>query len=214
MEVRPASTVILVRPGCGAGVEVFMLRRSAKSAFAPNVYVFPGGTVDPADRKSGIGDASESERARLFRMPSPPPDDLQIGLLAAARRELFEEAGVLLDEDERLELFSHWITPVTLSPRYDVYFFTARLPKDQEAVADAYETHDGIWIAPSAALARGGEGGFSLIYPTRKHLERIAAFDSVEALLGFAATKPIATVLARGSEADGFTIAAELENAW
>jgi 8-oxo-dGTP pyrophosphatase MutT (NUDIX family) len=75
------------------GVEVFMVRRSASSAFAPDAFVFPGGVVDAQDtsalaldRALGIDAASLRED---FRTESAA------GLLNAALRELFEEAGVL-----------------------------------------------------------------------------------------------------------------------
>src|SRR5581483_7097249 len=43
--VRLAATVILARPQ----LEVYLARRSAHSAFAPDAFVFPGGTIDAAD---------------------------------------------------------------------------------------------------------------------------------------------------------------------
>ena len=51
---RDAATVMLVRDAAGAGartgVEVCMLRRNLASEFVAGAYVFPGGSVDPADR--------------------------------------------------------------------------------------------------------------------------------------------------------------------
>src|SRR5581483_1793524 len=43
---RDAATVILLRPGGYAGVEAFLLRRTAELEFAPGACVFPGGSVD------------------------------------------------------------------------------------------------------------------------------------------------------------------------
>ncbi len=246
MDARPASTVILVRDAVPEGIEVFMLRRSAQSAFAPGAYVFPGGTVDAEDRSKrahyqtrGI----EKERLRrLFRMKEPPEESLQASLVVTALRELFEESGILFASDgaarvvdwekehrafltlleERgwtadatpLELFSHWMTPQSVIPKYDVYFFVAELPRGQTAVADAFETHDGVWIAPADAVARSAASQFSVIYPTRKHLERLCGFRSVHELLEFARTKRILTVRADGDDASGFSVSGEIENAW
>jgi len=190
-----------------------MLRRSEKSAFAPNVYVFPGGTVDPQDQHAQPR-ASPQELRRLFRMASPPSHDLQAGLVAAARREVLEETGVRLSDSEPLEIFSHWITPTSIAPRYDVFFFVARMPGGQTPVADATETHDGLWMTPTDALARGDAGRLALIYPTRKHLERLRGFRSVAELLAFARAKPILTVLAEGTERDGFALPDALEGTW
>lgn len=91
---RDAATVMVVRPGSGDGVEVLLLRRHARSGFAADAWVFPGGAVDPADaalprqRWSGIEPA-----ALAGRFDADPV--LVLALHVAAVRETFEEAGVL-----------------------------------------------------------------------------------------------------------------------
>jgi 8-oxo-dGTP pyrophosphatase MutT (NUDIX family) len=94
--------------------QVFMVRRSTKSTFVPDVYVFPGGSLeasdsspDALDRLAGI---TPAEIARIFRdtpgvgadadMVAITPEQIA-GLHLAALRELFEEAGVLLVQDEQ-----------------------------------------------------------------------------------------------------------------
>src|ERR1019366_7242487 len=52
--IRPAATVMLVRDAPGATsaddrLEVLMVRRNLRSDFVGGAYVFPGGSVDPAD---------------------------------------------------------------------------------------------------------------------------------------------------------------------
>ncbi len=92
---RDAATVMLLRSGgVGAGVEVLMLRRVAAMKFAPGAYVFPGGSVDPADSDPEIG----------WHGPDPAEFGARLGasaemaraLVCAAVRETFEESGVLL----------------------------------------------------------------------------------------------------------------------
>jgi len=76
------------------GVEVLMLRRTAAMKFAPGAYVFPGGSVDPADYNAEVG----------WYGPSPAEFGARLGasaevaraLVCAAVRETFEESGVLL----------------------------------------------------------------------------------------------------------------------
>src|ERR671915_591860 len=70
---RPASTVVLLRAS-HSRFDVFLVRRHDNVAFMGGAYVFPGGRVDEADREFG--------EAHAFH--------------AAAIRELFEEAGILL----------------------------------------------------------------------------------------------------------------------
>jgi len=99
--LRPAATVMLVRDAAtGAGIEVFMLRRTLAAAFAGGMYVFPGGKVDDADGTTeieGIADGLDDEAAST-----------RLGLAsgglaywAAAIRECFEEAGVLMARHAR-----------------------------------------------------------------------------------------------------------------
>jgi 8-oxo-dGTP pyrophosphatase MutT (NUDIX family) len=265
VNVRLAATVILARPP----FEIYLARRSASSAFAPDAFVFPGGTIEaqdasPAARARTLG--LEAERLeREFRATIPATltsDEPAIDRNAAATlsitalRELFEEAGVLLActpearplesaaadwprvASERiavrngtltfadflsahdwyadagaLTLFSHWITPRSEPRRYNTHFFFAVAPAGQAALADALETHDGLWIAPADALERGRLGSMHLVYPTIKHLERLQAFGSVEEALAFARSKPVLTIVPTES-ADDFEIPTALENAW
>jgi 8-oxo-dGTP pyrophosphatase MutT (NUDIX family) len=92
--VRDAATVIVVRDGA-ARPEVLLLRRSARSGFAADAWVFPGGVVDGADaalpptRWRGIDPAALAPR---FGREA----DVVLGLHVAALRETFEEAGLLL----------------------------------------------------------------------------------------------------------------------
>jgi len=93
---RDAATVILLRPGDGAGpeVEAFLLRRTAELEFAPGACVFPGGSVDERDADPGIGWAGPAPEDFAARLDVPP--ERARALVCAAIRETFEESGVLL----------------------------------------------------------------------------------------------------------------------
>jgi 8-oxo-dGTP pyrophosphatase MutT (NUDIX family) len=97
--LRDAATVMLIRDAVDEdgrpAVEVCMLRRNLASEFVAGVYVFPGGSVDAADR----GDAAEELSQGLSDATASALLGLDSGGLAfwvAALRECFEEAGVLL----------------------------------------------------------------------------------------------------------------------
>jgi 8-oxo-dGTP pyrophosphatase MutT (NUDIX family) len=228
-----AATIMLLRPRDPAPrFDVFMLRRSTRSSFQPNVYVFPGGTVDRRD-------AAPEMLARL-RRDGERDTALAPQIAVAAIRELFEEAGVLLAcdsagvpiafdpnspagdalEQARVEVasgrlafdalldrlnawadgrsltyYSHWITPVSEPRRFDTHFFIAQAQADQVAEADRVETHDGLWIEPATALRRYQAGEFALIFPTIKHLERLAAQPTIDAVVASAREKRIVTVI-------------------
>lgn len=86
---RPAAAVALVRDHPAGGVEIFMVRRHVRSEFAPDVFVFPGGSVTAGDR--------EAEATTGLCIPGGEgATGLGSGFRVAALRELFEEAGVLL----------------------------------------------------------------------------------------------------------------------
>jgi len=76
-------------------VEVCMLRRNLASEFVAGAYVFPGGSVDPADR----GEEAEAVCGGLTDAEASAALGIESGGLAfwvAALRECFEEAGVLV----------------------------------------------------------------------------------------------------------------------
>ncbi len=101
---KRAATVMLVRDATsgggagggveGGGVEVFMLRRVATMAFAPRMWVFPGGGVDPRDDEPGLPWAGPDAGEWAERLGCD--EGLARALVCAAVREVFEECGVLL----------------------------------------------------------------------------------------------------------------------
>src|SRR5690606_34378792 len=80
-------------------------------------------------------------------------------------------------------------TPVVRPRRYDTMFFVADAPPDQVPVHDPVETTGARWISPRAALRAAEEGKLSLVYPTIKNLERLAAFDDRAAVHAAAAAQ-------------------------
>jgi glyoxylase-like metal-dependent hydrolase (beta-lactamase superfamily II)/8-oxo-dGTP pyrophosphatase MutT (NUDIX family) len=96
--LRPAATLLLLRDG-SLGPEAFMLQRTKSAAFLAGAHVFPGGALDRSDRDTrllrrvtGLSDADASARLGV--------DAGGLAFWVAAMRECFEEAGVLLAEDE------------------------------------------------------------------------------------------------------------------
>ena len=91
-ELRDAATVIVVRDG-SQGLEVFCVRRHAKSAFMGGALVFPGGKVDPSDLDPGWETTATAADARVLSMTTERPHAL--GLCVAACRETLEEGRIL-----------------------------------------------------------------------------------------------------------------------
>jgi len=105
---RLAATTTLLRQGADGWAEVFLVRRHIQSDFAPDVFVFPGGSVNAddrvAERTPGLcapvappaSDGSDANGTDGAAGMANDPTALGAGLRVAALRELFEEAGVLL----------------------------------------------------------------------------------------------------------------------
>jgi 8-oxo-dGTP pyrophosphatase MutT (NUDIX family) len=167
---RQAASVILLRDGART-LELLLVKRTPKARFMGGVWVFPGGALDAHD---GDGDAAQR---------------------AAAVRELREEAGVVLGQEDQLVKFSRWITPVEVKIRFDTHFFLAALPAGQEPRIDGEECVDQGWFTPAGALEAYRAGEIVLVFPTIKHLEQFAAFATVDALLAHARELVVEPVL-------------------
>ena len=93
--IRPASTVVVIRPASGAaGFEVLLVRRNDHVAFMAGAYVFPGGRVDDADRLAAPAAVADG-LAEVPRFAELSADE-EVAFRVGAIRELLEEAGVLL----------------------------------------------------------------------------------------------------------------------
>lgn len=90
----PAATVTLVRD-TAQGLEVLLLQRNHQSGFMPGMFLFPGGAVDPEDTAPEMCERccglDEARAGAVLGMAQGA-----LAYWAAAIRECFEEAGVLL----------------------------------------------------------------------------------------------------------------------
>jgi len=81
--------------------------------------------------------------------------------------------------------WSHWITPVLMSRRFDTRFFIVKMPKGQVCRPDNTETTHGIWINPRNGLQENMDGRIPLSPPTLVTLHGLlgyASFEQVEAV--------------------------------
>ena len=89
-EPRPSATAMLIRTAA-RGFEVYMVQRHAGSSRWPDIYVFPGGTVDAGD--AALARTALLRRDGVDEDPRRKPADASFEV--AALREAFEEAGLL-----------------------------------------------------------------------------------------------------------------------
>jgi 8-oxo-dGTP pyrophosphatase MutT (NUDIX family) len=166
---RQAATVIVLRGG-SERLEVLLVQRTPKAKFMGGAWVFPGGAVDAHE-----GEGDDAHRA-------------------AAVREVAEETGITLPDPAALVPFARWITPPEVSIRFDTYFFLAVAPEGAEAVVDGSEIVDARWFEPARALEGSEAGEILMVFPTIKNLERVAEFDTADALLEWAAKHEVKPV--------------------
>src|SRR5438132_9491781 len=95
---RYASTVVIARPAPDGEFEILLTRRPPEMRFLGGFYVFPGGTVHPADYSPKMlercrGLSGDDARKILGNRHDP---DIAIAHWTAGIREVFEEVGILL----------------------------------------------------------------------------------------------------------------------
>lgn len=149
---------------------VLMGKRHDGHKFMPGKFVFPGGRLEPGDRRMvAAGALHEIDERRLAARVVRPSPALGRALALAAIRETFEETGLLIgDKDygapdsappgpweqfraqgvfpalEPLHFVFRAITPTDRSKRFDTRFFAV----DSSAIADRVE---GV-VGPDAEL--------------------------------------------------------------
>ncbi len=131
-------------------------------------WVFPGGAVDEGEEVGETG-----------------------------RRELEEEAALALPDGAELTPFSRWITPAEVKIRFDTWFFVVEAPAGAEPAVDGGECVDLRWLRPQDALDAGTNGSLQLVFPTIKHLEQLAKFETVAAAIDTARRRDVVAVQPR-----------------
>jgi 8-oxo-dGTP pyrophosphatase MutT (NUDIX family) len=163
--VRPkdAATLILV-DRTGPLPKVLLGKRHQRHKFMPGRYVFPGGRVDPVDRRMPVARPLDPHaQAHLMKRLQRPSAAKAQAFALAAIRETFEETGLLIgvrsDQAAKvpsgalkgpwaafaeakvlpdlgaLHFIGHAITPPGRNRRFDARFFTT----DASAIAHRIE---------------------------------------------------------------------------
>lgn len=205
----PAATLILIRPAAAAGPpEILMLERSETMAFAAGALVFPGGRIDPedhalAERFPGLEDSAARiaavretiEETGVAPALRPAPDAPALRKAMAAGRPfavLLDEMNLTLDLGG-LTPFARWCPNFREARRFDTLFYLAEAPAGGGTVHSADETESvhTFWASADTVIAEIEAGRAKAIFPTRRNLERLATFGSLEDAREDAARHPV-----------------------
>lgn len=219
----PAATLVILRETAVGAPELLMVERARTMVFAGGAMVFPGGRVDPGDHAlaaiAGMPDDEGAARVAAIRETLeevglaigivPPPSPPAIRQLRAGLHDRRSFADLLAGMGASLDLsvlvpFARWCPAHRVSRIFDTRFYLARLPDDAPiAEVDGTENARLTWIGAAAALAEAAAGRMTLIYPTRRNLERLARFDSFAAAVTDAGAYPVTMIVPVVERRDG-----------
>lgn len=205
---RRAASVVVVRDGT-EGVEVLLLRRTSKAAFAPDRFVFPGGSVDDSDQRlpltgpqqvagviddafvAGVRETCEEALILLAIDGAGAPASVEHARAVraalasgASLAEAFDQRALRLDP-RSLAFHDRWITPEGAPRRFDTYFYYAASPPGQISEHDQGEAVDSVWVRPAEVL-HSAEWTPRLLPPTRYHLSLCEQHADAAAVLAAA----------------------------
>lgn len=206
----PAATLILMKDVPGDAPHFLFMERAATMAFAAGALVFPGGRVEEDDHLLALRLAPDLEHAAA-RIAAIRETIEETGLVTglggaqdvpAIRAAL--QSGMLLSQAiERFGLtldlaaltpFARWCPNFRETRRFDTLFFLAEAPEAAEATADRNEAVRTFWAPAAKILDDADEGRAHIIFPTRRNLERLARFISIEEARDDALRHPVQTV--------------------
>lgn len=211
---RDAASLVLIRQGeRGPGhAEVLMGRRRPKARFIPDAFVFPGGRLDPEDRRVHPARALTPETEHDLLATRAATSRAEARALAnAVIRETWEETGLLIaqagdpgagatgdwrdfrekrmaPDHHALAFLGRAITPTDSPIRFHARFFLMLTTEGDAPLAGSGELLDLAWFPLHAAL------GLPIIDVTefmlREAEARLANPDAPRAIFTYRGGKP------------------------
>jgi 8-oxo-dGTP pyrophosphatase MutT (NUDIX family) len=221
-EPIPAATLILMRPAPGGGApEILIMERAQTMAFAAGALVFPGGRIEADDHASAALFAPQIEdgAARVAAIretveetgiapalhPAPTEPDALRQRLAVGEpfAAILANMGLRLDL-EALTPFARWCPNFRETRRFDTLFYLAEAPAGANVTsADQNEAVSAFWASAASVLEDLDAGRAHAIFPTRRNLERLALFASLDEARANAARHPVRQITPWVEEREG-----------
>ena len=219
----PAATLVIFRDSGDGPPQLLMVERAKAMAFAAGALVFPGGRIDPGDHAIAhqLGGNPDDTAARIAAIretieeaglsigvdPAPTPD--QLAAFRAALHAGAPFAQALAATNARLDLdqlvpFARWLPQHAHMRIFDTRFYLARLPAGAPAATvDETENVRLLWATAAQVLADADAGRATIIFPTRRNLERLAQFATFDEAAAHARAIPVRTITPWTEERDG-----------
>lgn len=224
----PAATVVIFRHARAGGLpELLMVIRSKAMSFAGGAAVFPGGRVDEADYTlaatldHGLTDQAEAAHRIAAIRETLEETGLAIGIEQSVSAATARKArAILLEQTELAPVLNHFgwtlnidkVLPFArwfpkneqLTRVFDTRFYLYDIGTGAVDIAvDATENTHAFWITAQGALNAAEAGEISIIFPTRRNLERLASFADYAAASADSAAHPVRTITPFLSVEDG-----------
>lgn len=208
----PAATLVVMRDRAGAPPELLVVTRGKAMAFAGGALAFPGGRVDPADHRlaecsddplaawkiAAIRETLEETAIPAALRPLPSAD-----LARTVQQRLHDGAdfaellGVhgLAPDLAALAPFARWKPAFAQARIFDTIFFLAAAPPgDWPPHPQPGECESAEWASAAELLERIECGTAHAIFPTKRNLERLARFASLEEARADASSHALDTI--------------------
>lgn len=212
----PAATLVIMRRSDSGGPdEILMVKRSKMMAFAAGAVVFPGGRIDPDDylvaAQHGFAEGDVEGAARVAALRETLEETgLAVGWPTLADTEADEVRRALLAEERLSDIlsargdqlaldalvpFARWCPNFKEARTFDTRFFAVEAPPHgHELTVEAAEHSHIFWASARATLMMADRGEVSIIFPTRRNLERLAQVNDFASFSFHAADYPVELV--------------------